>query len=242
MNSKCPNGHPLSWKCFKNIPVTCVKCEREAKLAEERQQEAFRRQQKQQEEQLAHNQRLAELERKIALQRQTVRDAQIDQDRQIAIQQKEKDLEEATSQAARSSLISGANGPQDAKRTLKQKPADSEPPRIRKENQTPLHEIGDPNLMQSKETTAKVVQPLPKSPSEDEWRRLKDDEGESNDAIDGIMDLIGLEDVKKQVLRIKAKVDTAKRQCVSLKDERFNVVLLGNPGTGIFLILTKEPA
>jgi hypothetical protein len=239
MNSKCPNGHPLSWKCFKNTPVTCVKCEREAKLAEERQQEAFRRQQKQEEEQLAHNQRMAKLEREIALQRQTARDAQIDQDRKIAIQQKEKDLEEATSQAARSSLISGANGPQDAKRTLNQRPTDSEPPRMGKENQT--REIGDPDLMQSKGTTAKVVRPLPKSPSEDEWRRRKDVEGESNDAIDGIMDLIGLEDVKKQVLRIKAKVDTAKRQCVSLKDERFNVVLLGNPGTGIFLILTEEP-
>jgi replication-associated recombination protein RarA len=46
------------------------------------------------------------------------------------------------------------------------------------------------------------------------------------------MDMTGLEAVKAQVLKIKAKIDVTKRQNTSLKDERFNVVLLGNPGTG----------
>jgi DNA replication protein DnaC len=46
------------------------------------------------------------------------------------------------------------------------------------------------------------------------------------------MDMTGLEDVKTQILRIKIKIDTAKRQDAPLKDERFNIVLLGNPGTG----------
>jgi hypothetical protein len=44
--------------------------------------------------------------------------------------------------------------------------------------------------------------------------------------------LLGLEEVKQQFLSIKAKVDTVVRQNVSLKDERFGAVLLGNPGTG----------
>lgn len=60
-------------------------------------------------------------------------------------------------------------------------------------------------------------------------------EGAVNDAIDAIMDMTGLEKVKQQVLSIKAKVDTALRQGTSLKGERFNVVMLGNPGTGMYI-------
>lgn len=59
-------------------------------------------------------------------------------------------------------------------------------------------------------------------------------EGADNDAIDSIMDMSGLEKVKEQVLSIKAKVDTAFRQGTSLKSERFNVAMLGNPGTGTY--------
>lgn len=57
-------------------------------------------------------------------------------------------------------------------------------------------------------------------------------EGAHNEAIDAIMEMTGLEAVKEQVLKIKVKIDTTKRQGTSLKDERFNIVLLGNPGTG----------
>ena len=47
------------------------------------------------------------------------------------------------------------------------------------------------------------------------------------------MGMIGLEDVKEQFLSIKEKIDTAVRQNVDMKDERFGAALLGNPGTGI---------
>lgn len=46
--------------------------------------------------------------------------------------------------------------------------------------------------------------------------------------------MIGLEDVKAQVLRIKAKVETSIRQGTDLKKERLGLVLLGNPGTGSY--------
>ncbi|KAK0188464.1 P-loop containing nucleoside triphosphate hydrolase protein [Armillaria mellea] len=54
----------------------------------------------------------------------------------------------------------------------------------------------------------------------------------SNQAIDAIMEMVGLEAVKKQILRIKAKIDVSKRQNIDISKERFNIVLLGNPGTG----------
>ncbi|KAF8633815.1 hypothetical protein AX15_001228 [Amanita polypyramis BW_CC] len=73
---------------------------------------------------------------------------------------------------------------------------------------------------------------LKPSESEAEWSRQKDIEGARNDAIDSVMKMTGLESVKAQLLRIKSKIDTAQRQNASLKGERFNIVFLGNPGTG----------
>ncbi|KAJ7857558.1 ATPases of the AAA+ class, partial [Mycena leptocephala] len=46
------------------------------------------------------------------------------------------------------------------------------------------------------------------------------------------MEMTGLEEVKEQVLRIWDKIEVATRQGVDLSTERFNVVFLGNPGTG----------
>lgn len=65
-----------------------------------------------------------------------------------------------------------------------------------------------------------------------EWNREKDLENVSNPILDRLMDMIGLEEVKNQFLSIKTKVDIAKEQGITLKDERFNCSILGNPGTG----------
>lgn len=54
----------------------------------------------------------------------------------------------------------------------------------------------------------------------------------TNEHLDSLMEMIGLEDVKQTLLTIKAKIDTAIRQNTDLKEERFRVSLLGNPGTG----------
>jgi len=88
------------------------------------------------------------------------------------------------------------------------------------------------------ETISQVPSPpkpfpkLAESPSKKEWSRQKNMEGASNPSIDAIMDMTGLEDVKKKVLNIKTKIDLSIRQNSSLKQERFNAALLGNPGTG----------
>jgi len=83
------------------------------------------------------------------------------------------------------------------------------------------------------QSTGKAFKTIQKSDSEIEWKRQKDVEGAHNDAIDAIMDMTGLESIKKQVLGIKAKIDTSARQGSSLDQESFNVVFLGNPGTGV---------
>ena len=70
------------------------------------------------------------------------------------------------------------------------------------------------------------------------WERQKKDLCADNEHIDAIMSLIGLESVKDQALKVKDKVDISLRQGANLSQERFNAVLLGNPGTGMYTSLT----
>ncbi|KAF3918213.1 hypothetical protein ABW20_dc0107429 [Dactylellina cionopaga] len=77
----------------------------------------------------------------------------------------------------------------------------------------------------------KSTMPFP-SLSRDEWLRQKEVSKDSNIALDKIMDMIGMEHVKERVLAIKAKAETVRRQGIDLRDERFHIALLGNPGTG----------
>lgn len=184
----------------------------------DKQKKAFELQQKRDAEQQVHDKKLAELEAEIAAQRQSVRDAQLAKERQDAIRQKERDLEDAISFSVRAT-------------TANVEPREV-PHRASEAASTPNQPI--------KSATAKLninatVTPIPddKTPSQIEWEREKKIEGARNDAIDSIMDMIGLEAVKAQVLRIKDKIAVTKRQNTSLKGERFNIVLLGNPGTGM---------
>lgn len=97
---------------------------------------------------------------------------------------------------------------------------------------------GKPTAPQEKQNSLKSLRkhvnsaPQGQSPSSTEWQRQKNYENAHNQAIDEIMGMIGLEDVKSQVLKIKAKVETGIRQGTDLKKERLGLVLLGNPGTG----------
>ncbi|RAH86735.1 hypothetical protein BO86DRAFT_444640 [Aspergillus japonicus CBS 114.51] len=70
------------------------------------------------------------------------------------------------------------------------------------------------------------------SEARDEWQRQKKDEDQSNEALDTLMDMIGLESVKESFLGIKVKVDVVVRQGASLAAERFGAALLGNQETG----------
>ncbi|KAH0169927.1 P-loop containing nucleoside triphosphate hydrolase protein, partial [Aureobasidium melanogenum] len=70
------------------------------------------------------------------------------------------------------------------------------------------------------------------SPSKTEWDRRKQNEGASNQHVDVLMNMPGLEAVKEQFLNIMTRVDTCRRQGTNLRSERFGTVLLGNPGTG----------
>ena len=89
---------------------------------------------------------------------------------------------------------------------------------------------------QGRETSGTPLSPLPSpehsSLAKRNWDRQKMQEGASNQYIDILMNMVGLESVKIQVLHLKAKIDIHHRQQTNISDEPFNACFLGNPGTG----------
>ncbi|KAJ7791646.1 P-loop containing nucleoside triphosphate hydrolase protein [Mycena olivaceomarginata] len=202
MQSKCQNGHQH-------------KCEREAKLAEEKRQKEFALQQKRDAAQLAYAQKLAAIDAQIAEKKREEQDRREEAQRSLVIEQKEKDLEDIKARVARGATrtaelpnLSSGTTPQ-ALSVAHPLPTSLAQSSVRSPAVTTSPSEGDLGFGQTP-----VENPQPHSYSETV---------RTNEAIDAI---IG------QVLDIKAKIDTAARQGVSLKDERFNITFLGNPGTG----------
>ncbi|KAJ7170685.1 P-loop containing nucleoside triphosphate hydrolase protein [Mycena crocata] len=243
MQSKCSKGHAQSWECYKHAPPTCSKCDREDKLAEENRKKEFALQQKRDAAQLAYAQKLAAIDAEIAVKNQELQDARIETERGRAIQQKEKDLRDAKARLARVATVPiGTNIPSrgpmldqsSVPLSANSTPAGNRP--LSPDTQidpSPYSPSSQAHQSEGAQTSSRrEALKIPVSAAREEWQREKDNEGADNDAIDAIMEMIGLEEVKAQVLSLKAKIDTATRQNVSLKDERFNITFLGNPGTG----------
>jgi hypothetical protein len=66
-----------------------------------------------------------------------------------------------------------------------------------------------------------------------EWERQKRELKEKNDALDQLMAMVGLEEVKTEFLKVKATINEARKRKGWLKRQDLNLVLMGNPGTGM---------
>lgn len=202
--------------CRKKPPTSCRKCEKDAEEEERRKRKAFELKEKREKAEREYEERLLKINEEIEVRTQDVREKRLALERQMTLQQRRKDLEGIV-----------------------------DPPQIQILSQTPLPSIEQPNTQNrtvGKEPTRVTESKAPPSlqdsyspaasQSKVEWESQKSLEKASNNAIDSLMDMVGLESVKSQVLGIKAKIDMSLRQDTDVKDERFNVSLLGNPGTG----------
>ncbi|UKZ70725.1 uncharacterized protein TrAtP1_011696 [Trichoderma atroviride] len=64
------------------------------------------------------------------------------------------------------------------------------------------------------------------------WQLQKRKLDQTNETLDKIMDMVGLEHIKAAFIEIKGMIDTARGRREHLKKHDFNLVLTGNPGTG----------
>ncbi|PGH26481.1 hypothetical protein AJ80_01795 [Polytolypa hystricis UAMH7299] len=208
----CPKAHKYSWRCYENRPKACHICLKEALEAEKRKARDVELETKRQANQSQHAAKLAEIDQKIDEQKQILKDIEKEEEARTLLANKSKELDNLKVVAER----------------VKQQRLKAESRKVTKTGTGP-----SPNTQRSPDTNGNRHEgPSLPSGAKDEWERQKRLEGHSNDALDSLMAMIGLEEVKESFLSIKARVDTAVRQGASLKDERFSAALLGNAGTG----------
>ncbi|KAF5389873.1 hypothetical protein D9757_003572 [Collybiopsis confluens] len=251
VQSTCPQNHHQKWKCSQGAPPSCRKCDQEAAEFKRKQQQALDIQLKRDAQKAQYERELKELNDKIAAEIQTTKDTEDERQRQEALELKRKDLEQIRAQNAsklsnlqslfsgfRSSMFPTTSSSTSSSQTsapsplTPTSPSSSLPPAQSHPLSSALStsSFAGPSV----QTSATPSTRAPPSASELEWQRRKKFDGASNDAIDDLMKLTGLEEVKEQVLTIKDKIDLAARQGTSISNERFNVCMLGNPGTGIY--------
>lgn len=231
------------WHCGEGTyaPVACQKCEYERKETEKRARKAAEAQKEREAKTQKHLKEVAKLQEQIEKVTQGMKDKRLDDEHAGVLAQMKKDLAAAQQLANRTQTEHSTPEPS----ATQARPA--------RDFTTPAPTIAaaaqpastpNPSTSTAGKKTLKdhlktcLVHNV--SASKTEWQRQKDQENANNPAIDKIMEMIGLEDVKSQVLRIKSKVDTSIRQGTDLKKERLGLTLLGNPGTGRFLCCFKS--
>ena len=221
IQDKCSRGHKLSWACHKGKPATCSSCEVEDKIKNRRMKAESERQRAIQAEKDAHAIKIAEIDKEIRKLAEDRADKQRTQEMSEALRVKQRDLEQARDLASKAYAQSASAVP---------KPSVDTQQDMTEGKSSHIHTAKQPGSSLDANSQSEKAQNS--SPSELEWDRQKRIENASNDAIDSVMEMTGLENVKKQILDIKAKIEIAQRQGINLTKERFGVVLLGNPGTG----------
>lgn len=225
LQDQCPAGHERSWKCH-NPPRECTKCEAEKRRKQKELQRLLKAQEKRARDEQEHSEHMAMLDALLADERQRLREAQLSRTRALAVQQKERDLADAQAMTlpAIDPLSNARNG------------VGSSPGKETSVQSTQAPSTSSNNEgVQSPDSANK---PSPKwtqrrrSPAKEEWERQKTTENARNDAIDSLMNMIGLEEVKLQILQIKAKIEVSMRQNADMSSDRLNISFLGNPGTG----------
>lgn len=177
-----------------------------------------------------------------ATERQVKRDLKMESDRltrQAAYKKELQDIEDELDHQRR--LLKYEAEKEEQKKTLRDRRDEAESLKETvqrtKEQEARRKQTENEQALKSKSNQASAKKPAAEDEgvpgtAKYEWAQLKKLDRAKSPAMDELMAMIGLEDVKKQFLSVKSKVDTVVRQNSSLKSERFNCSLLGNPGTG----------
>ncbi|KAI0442324.1 P-loop containing nucleoside triphosphate hydrolase protein [Xylaria telfairii] len=250
LRDNCGNGHQLVWQCSDQRPPSCQTCRFEKEQKEKKARRDKELELDRQAKQQAYAKQLAALQDDIARQQQVLKDRREQQLREQTLRQHQTELDRVIKEAQRpfneaapapqrnvrkkSHSNRGATNTQEPTEKSEEQHHEDAAPQPKDQPQAVNQEKDDDdNASEVSQTNEAEPAPVREpSPAEKDWRRQKELELASNEAMDSLMKMIGLENVKKEFLTIKARVDTTVRQGVDLKGDRFGAALLGNPGTG----------
>lgn len=252
LSTQCSNGHIQKWKCHQGAPFTCRSCEAEDEARKRKKEAAYKLQQDREAAAQAHIKNVEELDAQIEAAKQQLANGRLAREREAVLEQKRRDLQNAIAAAAPKPHPSSFNFENYARTEdygdLPESDTSSET-----DNSSPKLDFSESRKdIRGRKATEKESSvanndtdesstKLRPTESRKEWLRQKEIENASNEAIDEIMDLVGLEDVCAQVLSIKDKIEISQRQNLDMKRERFSIIFQGNPGTGEARIPCDDP-
>ena len=222
IESTCARSHKTSRPCFKK-DYTCGVCEAEDRRRESRRQRDQKLELERETKQKEYARQLIELQDEIRHQRRILKDQSEQDEREKTLGQQQQDLKTLRDTVGRIQNKRRKDLP--PTNTMSQASATTALPKVRPDSAPGTEQVVVDNESGNGISTWT-------SSSRDEWEHQKEFEGARNEALDSLMDMIGLEDVKDKFLSIKARVDTAVCQNIDVSEERFGAALLGNPGTG----------
>lgn len=215
----CTFGHKISWRCCDQRPSMCQTCYQKKKRDEVNQRKAHEKLVAESMSRQQHEDKMEDLDAQIETERERIKALNLQNDRQRAHQQKLADLKQAKENVKQATQVRSAAPPAHAKFSPQ---ATSSPGSKNKPSSLP--ETTKDNVVALNGSTI--------SPTAKQWNRMKSVEGKSNEALEDLMQMTGLEEVKSRFISILDKVETVQRQGNDLKQERLGTVFLGNPGTG----------
>lgn len=213
----CPRNHKKSRLCHQTDGA-CKTCQHEDLRATKKQQRDHRLEMERLRRQHVYEEARRNIQDKIEDERRLMRDEKEQAGQKTALGQLKVDLENARKLRERMAVKTTSHTSQAPPKAV---------------NDDDISTFSDRDNKTNKGQGFEHAVPSSLDPPSFEWKRQKDEEGAKNEALDKLMEMIGLENVKTKFLSIKAKIDTAIRQNVNLKDENFSAALLGNPGTGL---------
>ncbi|KAK6429478.1 hypothetical protein LTR95_014375 [Oleoguttula sp. CCFEE 5521] len=225
VSDHCPKRHVVKWRCSGLRPASCPTCDAADRATEKRRQRDQALDQVRQSKQAAYARQLAEIQDEIDHAQRIASEHREDTERDRALLQRKVDLERVHIRFAREQQLKAEKNPMALGQV-----------QIKGTGGSPSQKASglDPTLNDDDTASATTAFSNVASGSEaqSDWEYQKEFEHAQSDELDDLMSMIGLEAVKEKFLSVKAKVDLAARQGISLSTERFGISLLGNPGTG----------
>lgn len=214
---RCPRNHRIKMPCSQ-IQGVCQLCIDEDQVKDRQRKRDMELEAERARRQKEYMLQLTELQDEITHIRRLQKDIKDEDERRKVLQRHQQNLERLRA-VPRTLPPTGEENSQPSQERSYQDTRPTE----HSTNASPLNGRADKPAMAATE---------PWSSAAADWEYQKKFEGARSDEIDSLMSMIGLEEVKQKFLAIKGKVDTATRQNIDLKNERFGTVLIGNPGTG----------
>ncbi|KAJ5448828.1 hypothetical protein N7445_003649 [Penicillium cf. griseofulvum] len=216
---KCPRGHDLSLACSQ-AKHSCRLCVLDDQVKERKRKRDLELESERQKKRSEYARQLAEAQDEASHLRRVRRDESdnaerarvLEQCRQVIEDLKNPPRQTSTRRKSSSGII--ASTPSTT--------TEATPDSSIAITQSPAVEPTSRQVMHAQKTSA----------TKTEWEYEKKFSNAQSQQIDKLIDMVGLESVKRKFLSIKDEVDVSIRQNIDLGRGRFGSVLLGNPGTG----------